>query len=100
MLVATQITRRFGPDLILDRVQLTINRGDRVGLIGPNGAGKTTFINCIAGVNRPDSGSATWMGREILGLSPAALLGLGVARTFQSLVLLHELTTLCTAPGL
>lgn len=84
----------FGGVKAVRDMHLDVGEREIVGLIGPNGAGKTTFINCIAGVNRPDSGSATWMGREILGLSPAALLGLGVARTFQSLVSLHELTTL------
>ena len=56
MLVATQITRRFGPDTILDRVNLTINRGERVGLVGPNGAGKSTLIRILAGLDQPDGG--------------------------------------------
>ncbi len=77
MLVATQITRRFGPDLILDRVQLTINRGDRVGLIGPNGAGKSTLIRILVGLDRPDAGMVSCTPHDLrIGYLPQALLDL------------------------
>ena len=77
MLTATQITRRFGPDLILDQVQLTINRGDRVGLIGPNGAGKSTLIRILAGIDPPDSGSVVRTPATLrIGYLPQALLDL------------------------
>src|SRR4051794_7597474 len=77
MLVATQITRRFGPDLILDKVQLTINRGDRIGLIGPNGAGKSTLIRILVGLDAPDSGTVTRTPPDLrIGYLPQALLDL------------------------
>jgi ATP-binding cassette subfamily F protein 3 len=77
MLVATQITRRFGPDLILDKVQLTINRGDRIGLIGPNGAGKSTLVRILAGRDVPDSGTVTRTPPDLrIGYLPQALLDL------------------------
>ncbi|HSH82095.1 MAG TPA: ABC-F family ATP-binding cassette domain-containing protein [Herpetosiphonaceae bacterium] len=75
MLVATQITRRFGPDLILDRIQLTINRGERVGLVGPNGAGKSTLIRILAGIDTPDAGSVVRTPPDLrIGYLPQALL--------------------------
>ncbi|HZG67147.1 MAG TPA: ATP-binding cassette domain-containing protein, partial [Herpetosiphonaceae bacterium] len=77
MLVATQITRRFGPDTILDRVNLTINRGERVGLVGPNGAGKSTLIRILAGLDQPDGGTITRTPATLrAGYLPQALLDL------------------------
>lgn len=77
MLTATQITRRFGPDLILDNVHLTINRGDRTGLIGPNGAGKSTLVRILTGLDLPDSGTVTRTPPDLrIGYLPQALLDL------------------------
>lgn len=77
MLVATQITRRFGPDIVLDRVNLTINRGERVGLIGPNGAGKSTLIRILTGLDQPDSGTIARTPSTLrIGYLPQALLDL------------------------
>ncbi|MBI5068265.1 MAG: ABC transporter ATP-binding protein [Deltaproteobacteria bacterium] len=73
---------------------LDISEGEIVGLIGPNGAGKTTFINCIAGTYQPSSGTVAWQGRELRGLAPHAVIRQGVARTFQNVASLHDLTVL------
>jgi ATP-binding cassette, subfamily F, member 3 len=75
MLSATQITRRFGPETVLDRVQLTINRGERVGLVGPNGAGKSTLIRILIGLDAPDGGMVTRTPPDLrIGYLPQALL--------------------------
>src|SRR5215210_1391754 len=77
MLVATGITRRYGPDLVLDRVNLTINRGDRIGLVGPNGAGKSTLIRILVGLDTPDGGTITRNPPSLrTGYLPQALLDL------------------------
>ena len=60
-----------------------VREGEILGLIGPNGSGKTTAFNCISGALRPSSGSITFQGREIAGLTPDAVCHLGIARTFQ-----------------
>ena len=93
-LAVRNLTIRFGGVAAVTGMDLDVGPGEILGLIGPNGAGKTTFINCIAGVNKPNAGEASWKGKPILGLTPAALLRLGVARTFQSVVSLHDLTVL------
>jgi branched-chain amino acid transport system ATP-binding protein len=93
-LAVRDVSVRFGGVVAVDAMHLDAAPGEIVGLIGPNGAGKTTFINAVTGLCRPQAGSATWQGREMLGLSPAALLRRGVARTFQSVASLHDLTVL------
>ncbi|RLC77977.1 MAG: ABC transporter ATP-binding protein, partial [Chloroflexi bacterium] len=50
---------------------------------GPNGAGKTTFLNCIAGVYRPNAGVVRFLGEDTTGLSPETMCRKGMARTFQ-----------------
>jgi len=93
-LTARNVTIRFGGVVAVNAMALDVAPGEIVGLIGPNGAGKTTFVNCISGTYRPSAGTVLWQGRELLGLSPHALLRLGVARTFQNVASLHDLTVL------
>jgi ATP-binding cassette subfamily F protein 3 len=57
MLTLHTITKRYGDDLVLDRISATINIGERVGLVGPNGCGKSTLLRIIAGVEQADGGS-------------------------------------------
>ena len=61
-----QIEKRFGTLLALDSVSLDIAEGEFFGLLGPNGAGKTTLISCLAGLARPDCGTLTVLGRDVV----------------------------------
>ena len=83
MLKVARLTKRFGGFTALNEVSFEVNEGEILGLIGPNGSGKTTAFNCISGALRPSSGSITFEGREIAGLTPDAVCHLGIARTFQ-----------------
>ena len=58
---------------VLDGIDITIDRGDFLGLMGPSGSGKTTLLNLIAGIDRPTSGRVVVEGKEISSLSDAAL---------------------------
>ena len=88
------LTRRFGGLLAVSEVDLVIPPRGIVGLIGPNGAGKTTFFNLVTGLLRPDRGDILLMGESLNGLRPYAIVGRGVARTFQSIRLFQNMTVL------
>jgi branched-chain amino acid transport system ATP-binding protein len=86
------LTRSFGGLVAVNAVDLTVRRGDIVGLIGPNGSGKTTALNLISGVLRPDSGTIRLAGRQIAGLPTHRIAHLGLARTFQLVRVLDGMT--------
>ncbi len=65
-----------------------------LGLIGPNGAGKTTFFHVATGFIRPDRGNVHYGGRKLVGYPPYKIARLGIARTFQDLRLIHQLSVL------
>jgi ABC-type branched-subunit amino acid transport system ATPase component len=64
------------------------------GVIGPNGAGKTTLINVVTGFIRPDAGRCFLGKREIAGMAPHRITRLGLARTFQDLRLIQQISAL------
>lgn len=60
------VVKTFGPLRALDGVSLEIRAGEFFGLLGPNGAGKTTLISSLAGLARPDSGSISVLGHDVI----------------------------------
>jgi branched-chain amino acid transport system permease protein len=88
------LTRRFGGLLAVSEVDLLIPPRGIVGLIGPNGAGKTTFFNLVTGLLRPDGGEIQLDGQSVIGLRPYAIVGRGIARTFQSIRLFQNMSVL------
>lgn len=88
------VEMRFGGLLALAEFSLEVPAGEIHGLIGPNGAGKTTVFNLISGFYRPTQGEIRFQGRSLLGLSPAAIVRLGIARTFQNIRLFNNLSVL------
>lgn len=83
MLEAKALTVRFGGLVALNGLDLSINRGEVLGLIGPNGSGKTTFFNVISGIYTAASGTILFDGYDITREPAHRLLALGMARTFQ-----------------
>jgi ABC-2 type transport system ATP-binding protein len=57
-----ELTKKYGSFLALDRLSISVGRGQILGFIGPNGAGKTTTIKILVGLARPTSGNATVAG--------------------------------------
>ncbi|MEV6212965.1 ABC transporter ATP-binding protein [Kitasatospora sp. NPDC051914] len=86
-LAVRNVTVRFAGLTALDDVSFTVEPGTVHALIGPNGAGKSTCFNVLSGVYRAASGSVEYGGRELTGMAPHAITGLGIARTFQNIVL-------------
>lgn len=93
-LVIVAVSKAYRGLLAVDRVSLTVNPGEVLGLIGPNGSGKTTLLGCIAGTH-PVSAGTIRLGTETLSGRPAyAVARLGIARTFQTIRLFSQLTVL------
>jgi branched-chain amino acid transport system ATP-binding protein len=77
------LTKRFGGFTAVDRVDLEIARGERLGLIGPNGSGKSTLVNCLSGTLRNEEGRIHFGGHDIGKEPPHRRVRLGLARSFQ-----------------
>jgi ABC-type branched-subunit amino acid transport system ATPase component/ABC-type branched-subunit amino acid transport system permease subunit len=91
-LVATDITVRFGGRLALDRVSITAERGEVVGLIGSNGAGKSTLLNVISGFIAVDTGRIEIAGEDVTRLPAHTRAAHGIGRVFQDARLFSDLT--------
>lgn len=63
ILQCEQLTKSYGSNLALDRVDLTVEQGRIVGLLGPNGSGKTTLLKLANGLLQPGSGTITIAGK-------------------------------------
>ncbi len=94
MLEIRGLTKHFGGIRAVDGVDLRLGEGELVGLIGPNGSGKTTVFNLVTGIYRPDAGSVTLMGENLVGIPPHRINRLGIARTFQNIRLFRNLTVM------
>ncbi len=84
VLAAEGIALAFGGMRVLNGVDLTLRRGEALGLIGPNGAGKTTLVNILSGFQAADAGVVRMDGVEVGGRNPARLARAGLSRTFQA----------------
>ncbi len=69
MLDVRDVTVRYGDRLVLDRVSLSVRRGEVVALLGPSGSVKTTLLRVVAGLLRPDGGSVSIGGRDVTALA-------------------------------
>ena len=88
------LSKRFGGIRAVDGFDLSLSRGELVGLIGPNGSGKTTVFNVITGVSAPDAGTVAFDGARIDGLAPHRIHRLGIARTFQNIRVFRNLSVI------
>jgi ABC-2 type transport system ATP-binding protein len=71
------LTKRFGPNVAVDHVELLVPRGSAFGYLGPNGAGKTTLIRTLLGLTRADAGTMTLLGIRVPSERSRALARVG-----------------------
>lgn len=91
---ATDIHKRFGHQVVLERVDISFEANTLSGIMGPNGAGKTTLFNVLTGEHKPDRGSVVFDGTDITGQRPDQIARRGVSRSFQIMNLFDEYTVL------
>ena len=91
---AENLSIQFGGVKAVTNVSFEVRPGEVFTIIGPNGAGKTTIFNLISLIYPPTSGRITFEDREITGMTPHRVAGLGIARTFQNIELFEHATVL------
>lgn len=83
ILAAEGLSKHFGGLIAVNKVNLSIKKGEVAGIIGPNGSGKTTFFNLLSGFFPPTEGRIFLFGEEITHMPPYQRVMKGMVRTFQ-----------------
>ncbi len=86
------LTKRFAGLTANDDVSFTVSEGEIVSIIGPNGAGKSTLFDCVTGFHRPSAGRVRFGGRDITGEKADRICRRGIARTFQIVRVIGDMT--------
>ncbi len=94
LLEVNDLSISFGGLKAITDFSMVVKPSEIVGLIGPNGAGKTTCFNCISQFYKPNSGQIFFNGIDLTTKRPDAVIGLGLARTFQNVELFKTMTVL------
>jgi len=91
---ANHIHKRFGQQVVLERIDMRFEANKLSGIMGPNGAGKTTLFNVLTGQYKPDRGQVIFDGEDITGQPEHVIAGKGISRSFQIMNLFDEYTVL------
>ena len=91
---AHAVRKEFNGLVAVDNVDYEIRENETAGIIGPNGAGKSTLFNCITGFYKPDSGKVFFYDRDITRMRSDKVCALGIARTFQIVEVISDMTVL------
>ena len=86
------LTKNYGSFTALSNLNLSLDRGQIIGLLGPNGSGKTTLMNMIYGIYYPDEGHIFVNGKEVTIRSPKDSYELGIGMVHQHFKLVDVLT--------
>jgi branched-chain amino acid transport system ATP-binding protein len=86
------LSKSFAGFVAVSEVSLAVEDGAIAAVIGPNGAGKSTLFNLITGHLRPTHGQVLLDGRDITGVPPHRLCGMGMGRSFQRTNIFPKLT--------
>ncbi len=88
------VHKRFGHQVVLERINLSFEKDRLSGVMGPNGAGKTTCFNIMTGKFKPDRGSIHFRDQDITGRPAHRIAQGGIARSFQIINLFNDYTVL------
>ncbi|SFL74485.1 branched-chain amino acid transport system permease protein [Bradyrhizobium sp. NFR13] len=94
LLQVDKARKQFGGVVAVNDVSFNVQAREIVALIGPNGAGKSTTFNLITGVLAATAGKVAVFGKSISGARPQEIVNLGIARTFQHVKLVPDMTVL------
>jgi len=94
VLKVEKIRKQFGGLTAVNDISFDIHAGQIVGLIGPNGAGKSTTFNLITGVMPKTTGQVFYRGQDISAAPSRVIARQGMARTFQHVKMLNDMTVL------
>jgi branched-chain amino acid transport system ATP-binding protein len=94
LLEVRNLSRSFGGLVAVNDVSFALQAGRITALIGPNGAGKTTCFNLVAGAMRPTGGQVLFEGRPIRNTQPEIVCRMGIARTFQIVRPMRDMSVL------
>ena len=86
------ITKKFGPVVASDKINLEIYKGEILALLGENGSGKTTLMNMLSGIYFPDEGQIFINGKETVIRSPKDAYACGIGMVHQHFKLIDVLT--------
>jgi branched-chain amino acid transport system ATP-binding protein len=89
-----KVTKKFDELVALQTVDVTLKKGEILGMIGPNGSGKTTLFNVISGIYTPAAGEIWYKGQPITKKKPHVICRMGIARTFQIVQPFSQMTVL------
>ena len=89
---ATGVTKKYGPTVALNRVDITVTAGQTHALVGRNGAGKSTLVSILTGLQAPDEGTVTFGGRPAPRLADRDAWRQRVACVYQKSTIIPELT--------
>ncbi len=86
------VTKAFDDRVILDKIDLTIYRGESLAIIGPSGTGKSTTLRVMSGLEAPDAGEVYIQGQRREGLVEDSKDPIGITMVFQNTALFDSLT--------
>ncbi len=94
LLQTTNVVKRFGGLVAVNKMTFSVDEGHIVSIIGPNGAGKTTFFNSLTGIYRPEEGEIMFKDHSLIGLRPDQVSARGISRTFQNIRLFGSMSVI------
>ena len=94
MLEVKNLKKKFGSKKVLNGINLTVSRGDIIGIIGPSGCGKSTFLRCINLLEKPSEGEIIFEGDNIVDNDKLEITRRKIGMVFQQFNLFSNMTVL------